>query len=237
MKRFLLPFIFLLPVFTNAQKPVVNPFALIDKKAIQLPDSVTKSSAGIAKYISENFDSEKDRCRAAFIWIATNIEYDVANMFAFNFYETKEDKIAKPLITRKGICENYAALFSDVCNKAGIKSYVIEVYTKQNGFRDFIPHAWSAALVDGAWYMFDPTWGSGFISAGKFVKKINEAYYKAAPLVLIKTHMPFDYLWQFLNYPITCQEFYDGKTQEDKSKAFFNYADSLDAYQKMNQID
>ena len=37
-------------------------------------------------------------------------------MFATNIYETKEEKIAKPLMTRKGICENYAALFIAFCD-------------------------------------------------------------------------------------------------------------------------
>jgi len=46
-------------------------------------------------------------------------------MFAINFYEQKEEKISKPLKYRKGICENYAALFNDLCSKSGIKSFVI----------------------------------------------------------------------------------------------------------------
>ena len=36
-------------------------------------------------------------------------------MYALNFYEKKEDKIAKVLKNRKGICENYAALFTEIC--------------------------------------------------------------------------------------------------------------------------
>jgi hypothetical protein len=31
--------------------------------------------------------------------------------------------------------------------------------------------------------------------------------------------MPFDYMWQFLTYPISNQEFYNGSTGVDKSKA------------------
>jgi hypothetical protein len=233
----LLPLFLLLPFAIYSQKPVVNPYALIDKKASQLPDSLTGTTVGIAGYISKNFQGDNDRARAIFTWIATHIEYDAANMFAINFYETKQDKIDKPLKTRKGICENYAALFSDVCNKAGIRTYIIEGYTKQNGFTDYIPHAWCAAFIDGAWYMFDPTWGSGYISGGKFFKKINNTYYKAYPEVLIKSHMPFDYLWQFLHYPVTSQEFYEGKTQEDKSKPLFSYKDSIEAYEKQGYID
>ena len=233
MKQTNLILLFLIATLaTQAQKVAVSPYANIDKKALELHDSISKTTTDIANYITKNFKSDKEKSRAIFIWTASSIEYDIANMFAINFYETKEEKIAKPLRTRKGICENYAALFNDICNKVGIKSYVIEGYTKQNGFTDYIPHAWCAALVDSSWFMFDPAWGSGYINGGKFYKKINNNYYKVSPATFIASHMPFDYLWQFLSYPITNQEFYEGKTQQNKIKPFFNYADSIETYQK-----
>ena len=165
-----------------AQKTVVNEFTAIDKKALSIPDSFTTTTAGISKYITANFTSDKEKARAVFVWVASNIHYDIENMFAINFYETEADKISKPLKTRKGICEDYAALFNDICHKCGIPSYTIEGYTKQNGFTDYIPHAWCAAFVDSAWYLFDPTWGSGYVSNGKFYKKINNAFSKQSLL-------------------------------------------------------
>ena len=93
-----------------AQKAAVNEFSAIDKKALQLPDSLTKTTDLIASFINSNFATDKDKSRAIFIWVASNIQYDIDNMFAINFYEKKEDKIAKPLKTRKGICENYASV-------------------------------------------------------------------------------------------------------------------------------
>ena len=220
-----------------AQKVVTNEFAAIDKKGISIPDSLTKTTANLSKYINENFQTEKDKARAIFIWLASNIQYDVENMFAINFYETKENKISKTLNTRKGICENYAALFTEIAGGCGIKSFVIEGYTKQNGFADYIPHAWSAANVDGTWFMFDPTWGSGYINGGKFYKKINNEYFKTPPSTLIKSHIPFDYLFQLVNYPVTNQEFYEGKITQNKTKPFFNYVDSLELYKKQNPTE
>ena len=220
-----------------AQKSKPDEFSAIDKKALQLPDSLTKTTDDIASFITMNFSTDKDKSRAIFIWVASNIQYDIDNMFAINFYEKKEDKISKPLKTRKGICENYAALFTDISQKSGLKSFVIEGYTKQNGFTDYIPHAWSAALIDSTWFLFDPTWGSGYVNGGKFFKKINNIYYKVNPTVLIKSHIPFDYLWQFLNYPVTNQEFYEGKTQQNTTKPFFNFTDSIQVYEKMSSVD
>lgn len=238
MKLIKLTLIFILTTQTIfAQKATVNEFSAIDKKALQLADSLTKTADQIAAYINSNFATNKDKSRAIFIWVASNIQYDIDNMFAINFYEKKEEKITKPLRTRKGICENYASLFTDICNKSGIKSFVIEGYTKQNGFTDYIPHAWSAALIDSIWFLFDPTWGSGYVSGGKFFKKINNEYYKASPTTLIKSHIPFDYLWQFVNYPVTNQEFYEGKTQQNKTKQFFNFKDTIQVYENQSHID
>jgi len=232
--------IFILLVFTQtlfAQKTAVDEFATIDKIALKIPDSKTKTTDNISDYIKANFKTDKGMSRAIFIWIATNIRYDIENMYAINFYEKSEEKISKPLKSRKGICENYAALFNDICIKSGIKSFVIEGYTKQNGFTNYLPHAWCAALIDGAWYLFDPTWGSGYVVGGKFYRKINNFYFMAKPSDLIKSHIPFDYLWQFLNYPITNQEFYEGKTIPNKSKRYFNYIDSIRVYENQNHID
>ncbi len=229
------------PVYLTQTSPAKNAgsneYAATDRKALQLPDSLTKTTEDIAGYITSNFSSGNEKARAIFIWVAVNIQYDIDNMFALNFHEKKEEKISKSLKTRQGICENYAALFTDICSKSGIKSYVIEGYTKQNGFTDYIPHAWCAAYVDSTWYMFDPTWGSGFVSNGKFYKKINNEEYKANPSTFIKSHMPFDYLWQFLNYPVTNPEFNQGNTYQNKTKPFFNYTDSIRVFDKQDEME
>ncbi len=215
----------------------VNPYAATDALALQLPDSMSGSTSQIATYIMANFPTDSEKVRAIFIWVVSNLQYDIDNMFAINFYEKKEEKIAKALKTRKGICENYAAIFSDVCLKSGLNAYVVTGYTKQNGVADYIPHAWCAGQVNGAWFLFDPTWGSGYAYNGKFVKKINNAYYKVVPERLIRSHMPFDPMWQFLNYPVSNQEFYEDRVLENKSKPYFSYTDSIAAYEKLDEVD
>ncbi len=224
----------------NAQKSVakpVNEYAITDKRALQIPDSLTRTTEAIAGYVNSNFTTDKEKVRAIFIWVVTNIQYDVENMYAINFYEQKADKIARALKARKGICGNYAELFNDICLNANLKSYVIEGYTKQNGFADYIAHAWCAALIDNTWFMFDPTWGSGYIINNKFYKRVNDTYFKVPPSSLLKSHMPFDYLWQFVKYPVTNQEFYEGTTSQNNLKAFFNFNDSIVVYNKQSHID
>src|ERR1043166_4110514 len=117
-QRILVLVLILLIEVVHAQKNVQNPgtdYSSIDKIALQIPDSLSRTTENIAKYVSANFKSKDERARAIFIWTVTNIEYDIENMFAINFYEKRQDKINRSLKTRKGNCENYAALFNDIC--------------------------------------------------------------------------------------------------------------------------
>ncbi|HTL07068.1 MAG TPA: transglutaminase domain-containing protein [Chitinophagaceae bacterium] len=226
----------LMAFIANGQKTVVNPYASIDKKMLEIPAAQTTTTAAIAQYVQSNFTSNTDKARAIFIWTASTISYDLDNMFAINFYEKQEDKINKPLKTHKGICENYAAVFTDICIKSGIPSYVVVGYTRQSGFTDYIPHAWCAALIDNEWRLFDPTWGSGYVANGHFIKRINNNYCLAQPSALIKSHMPFDYLWQFLYHPVSNQAFYEGKTQEAGTSPYFMFRDSIVVYEQQDSI-
>jgi transglutaminase/protease-like cytokinesis protein 3 len=207
MKKYLAILTLFFSVFSFAQNNLV--YDLIDKKIALIPQQSTTSTKEIANYIEANFKTDNEKIRAIFYWTASNISYDVANMFAVNFGETTQDRITKTLKTKKGICGDYAAIFNEIASSVGIKSVVISGYTKQNGKISDLAHAWCAAKIDNKWFVFDPTWGSGSLTNGKFVKKINNYYFKAEPSKIISSHIPFDYLWQFLNYPITNGEFYE----------------------------
>lgn len=212
-------------------------YASTDKKIAAIPSNLTTSTDGIAAYIKANFTSENDKIRAVFYWTASNISYDVKNAFSLNPNKTASEKIEKALKTKKGVCIHYAEVFNAIANKVGIKSLIIEGYTKQNGKISALPHAWCAANIDNKWYVFDPTWGSGYLSNGQFSKKINNYYFKSEPSKIISSHIAFDYLWQFLNYPISNLEFYDGKVQVDKSKKYFDFDAELKRQDSLSDIE
>ena len=54
---------------------------------------------------------------------------------------------------------------------------------------------------------------------------------------MINSHIPFDYLWQFTNFPITNQEFIDGKTQSNKAKRNFDFEKEITKYEGLPKID
>jgi hypothetical protein len=235
MRKFV-PVIFLfLSVLSVAQTK--NIYADIDNKVSKIPDESTKTTEGIAKFITDNFKTDSEKIRAVFYWTATNISYDVPNMFAPNQFESAQQKIENTLKSKKGVCIHYAEVFNDISNKIGIKCRIIDGYTKQNGKIDNLSHAWCAALIDNKWFVFDPTWGAGVVTNGKFVKRLNNSFFKAEPSKIIASHMPFDYLWQFSNYPITNAEFYAGKIQVDKTKKYFDFEKEIAHYYKISEND
>lgn len=235
MRKFV-SFIFLfLSVLSVAQTKTV--YTDIDNKISKIPVELRNSTTGIAKFITDIFKTDTEKIRAVFYWTATNISYDVSNMFSPNQLETVQEKIENTLKSKKGVCIHYAEVFNDISNKIGIKCRVIEGYTKQNGKVDNLAHAWCAAKIENKWFVFDPTWGAGGITNGKFIKKLNNAYFKVEPSKIIASHMPFDYLWQFLNYPVTNGEFYGGKTQLDKTKKYFDFEKEIVLYYNISEND
>jgi hypothetical protein len=236
MKRFFPTLLLLLFTGVLFAQTSGSEFSAIDKVAMAIPEAKTHNTQDIAGYVNSNFTTEGEKVRAIFIWVASSLQYDVDNMYAFNYNETKEAKIARALKNRKGICENYAAVFDDICKKSGLKSEIVVGYTRQEGANSFLRHGWCAVRVNNEWQLFDPTWGSGVIVDNSFEPRINNEYFRANPVELIKTHMPFDPMWQMLHYTVTNREFKDHKTAVNKSKTYFSYKDTINAYEQLNEI-
>jgi hypothetical protein len=235
MKKYLILIAVFYSIISTGQ--VKNKYEFVDNKISNITASLSSSTEDIANYIKSNFKTDDEKIRAVYFWTASNISYDVENMFAVNFNESSHDKIERALKTRKGVCIHYAEVFNEIANKVGIQSVIIEGFTKQKGFTDYISHAWCGAKIDNKWYVFDPTWGSGAIVGGKYIKKLNNYYFKTDPSKIITSHMPFDYMWQFLNYPITNQEFYNANFAENKSKQKFDFEAEIEKYKSFSYID
>lgn len=212
-------------------------YSAIDKKMDAIPTDQTTTTSGIADYINSNFKTDAEKIRAVFYWTASNISYDVPNMYQPNNTDNSQVKIEKALKSRTGVCIHYAEVFNEIANKAGVKTYIVGGYTKQYGKLATISHAWNASQIDGKWLLFDATWGAGFVENNTFRGKLNNAYFKVAPSKMIASHMPFDYMWQFLNPPLTNQEFISGKADAAKPKINFDYAAEITKYESLSNAD
>jgi hypothetical protein len=238
MKSFTIS-LFLLISFGLQAQTTPNDYKKTDETIRKYDNPIDhKTSVDVARFIYENFSTETEKLRAAFVWIAENFDYDVENMFTIRSYSEPQELVDEMLANRKGVCMHFAYLFNEITeNILGIKTHIISGVTKQDGAVHPLSHVWCACFADSAWHLIDPTWGAGYVQNNKYVKKLNDDYFKTAPEKLIQSHNPHDPLWQFLHYPVSAQEFYDGHTAINKEKPFFNYLDTLAAYENAPRIE
>lgn len=211
-------------------------FAKIDKQSATVPQNL-KTAEEIAGFLTKNLTSPTEKTRAIYYWISHNIKYDMG-MIASNKSATSTQELVDDVLKRRqGVCANYAELFHACCKSVGVQSYVISGFTSQNGKLDDISHAWNAVFIDGKYYFVDATWASGHEDKGKYVHLFNDQYFLIAPAEFIKTHMPFDPIWQFLSNPLTNKEFENGDFAKLKTPSNYNYSDSIKIQKDLNPID
>lgn len=207
-----------------------------DVRIMQIPKASTRTVEDIATFIKANFSTDEEKARAAFYWISQTISYDIASMNSTNYYENEQQVVDEVMKSRKGVCMHYATLMSRICNRVGVKTFVVGGYTRQNGKVDILSHAWNVSFVNGKWQIIDPTWGTGQIVNGKFVRQLNNEFFLMQPEEGIKSHCPFDPMWQLLQYPIDNNNFSKGIVAIDKSKPLFSFNDSIAAYEKADEL-
>jgi hypothetical protein len=202
-----------------------------EKVALTAPDSAEQQIGLLSDYFKANLNKKNDLLRAFYVWTAHEISYDVANMYNPQPVVNRGALINKVLKERKAVCQGYCEVFHELCRNTGIESYLIHGYTRQYGEIMPLSHTWVLARPDTGWFFFDPTWGSGYVNNGEFTSRFNNDWYLVAPADMIKSHMPFDPLWQCLHYPWTSSDFYNNLKPEKDPLRYFAYADSIILYQ------
>ena len=155
-----------------------------------IPSQETSSTKSIADYVTANYKTDAEKLSVVYHWVTNNIRYDKDSMYNINWATDLGFKAAATLRRRKGVCENYASIFTDIILKCGIPSYVVSGYTNQAGFGKNTGHSWSAVFLDNKWLLCDPTWDVGIGDRTN--------YYLITPEAFIDSHTPFDPLWQLL---------------------------------------
>jgi hypothetical protein len=219
-------FIFLFSPIVNLRAQVANSGRLADLTAFSIPRSQSNTTSQIADYIKKNGKTDEEKVRAAYSWVTINIRYDKDSLHRVVLEESHDERVSFAMRRRKGVCENFAAIFTDICKKAGIESFFIEGFSREGGHINKQPHAWSAAKIDNQWFLFDPTWDAGSMAG-------NARYFKIAPADFIGSHYPYDPLFQFVNYPIN---YSDLLRNASAGNTYFNYNDSIRSWQNSDSL-
>ena len=228
MKQFILSFILLL----NISFGFCTDYTSIDKQSAKVPANLHTADE-IARYLTKDLTSKTEKVRALYYWISHNIKYDLAQMNSNKTVTSSKELVEDVLQKRQGVCQHYAELFHACCTSIGIQSYVIKGYTIQTGQIARLSHAWNAVKIDGKYLELDVTWASGYVVNGIYKHVFTDEYFLISPSEFIKTHIPFDPIWQFLDNPITNKEIEKGDFSKLKIKSSYNYTDSI---KKLNDL-
>ena len=215
MKALLILLAFVLPIFSNAHiLSERSPFDVIDVYMRQCPTASEHSISDIATYINRSARTDLEKARAVFVWMTDNISYNDAGYNSGNLGDNSAENVLK---TRVAVCAGFADLFTAIAVQTGIEAITIVGYAKGYGYSegdsfDGTDHAWNAVKIDGAWKIYDATWGQGSAeedSRGriKSTKKFDEQWFHVDPKFSIFTHLAESPYQNFLSQNISLAEF------------------------------
>ncbi|NQU33636.1 MAG: hypothetical protein HQ521_10405 [Bacteroidetes bacterium] len=211
-------------------------FSSIDKKSKTVHDSLSDYKE-IADYLTNDLETDTEKARAIYIWIAHNIKYDLAQINDGKRYDSDQDIIDAVLKDRKGVCQHYSELFLAMSKSVGLKSYVITGYTRDVfGNIAELSHAWNGINIDSNYYLIDVTWAAGFELNGKYVHKFRDEYFLKSPEDFIKDHIPFDPIWQFMDNPLNNNDFISKYFSKLDTNGTFAFEDSIQQYERNNEL-
>ncbi|HEY1194624.1 transglutaminase domain-containing protein [Flavobacterium sp.] len=184
----------------------------VDKIVAKYPKSFNTTEK-LAERIEKDFDSEAERARAIYSWMAFNIKYDYnaflnppkVQGFSYSSEAEKQRKIKqlndnliqKAFKSQKAVCEGFTALYQNLAEQLGLKCEIIRGDSKTN-LRDIgrkttsSNHAWNMVLIDKKWRLLDVTWGQGYYdsSKGRMVADFDPIYFDTDPDYFFAKHFP-----------------------------------------------
>ncbi len=208
MKKAILLF-FLISNTINAQN-----LKAVDK--IVYSYSSIDSVEELAKRIDYDFKTDLEKTRAAYTWLALNIEYykkysNVLEAPKFYIFTDKEDQIRrlkrekdqlvhKTIASKKAICKGYAYTFQKICGLLRIENKLIYGYVRSSVSEiGYIPsrknHVWNTIKINNKWLFVDVTWGVNNKTNGIWHSKFNEKYFDISKEEINLTHFPSKQIW------------------------------------------
>lgn len=201
----------IVPLSVSGQQSYAAVDGFVDQLAATTSTSISVDR--LAHALTDAFPGERQKVRAIFYWVATNVSYDVKRYRSRKRGKSikyrsqaelirKQDRllqkrIRRTLRRRAGICQDYAELFTALCTAAGISCETVNGQTKKSPYqigrsRAGTNHAWNIVRVNGQRYPVDATWASGYTDrkVTRFTRSFDDAYFLADPGKFIYSHYP-----------------------------------------------
>lgn len=201
----------------------------VDRRVLNYPVFGSLNDLGIR--IQNDFDSDSQRIRAAFIWITHNVVYakdtkKTENRSKEISYRTEQEmeeaisdlvwsKINRAFSRKRGVCIDYSLMLNALFEQFDLPSKIITGVVKSeikdiNGDPSYRNHSWNAVQLNGRWKLMDATWAAGYVdpSNGRFVQHYLDHYFFTEPSDFVRHHLPANEEWQLLDKPVASETFY-----------------------------
>lgn len=175
----------------------------LDSYARNAPEYlIDRKLSMLVHYLTKPAQTELEKVRVLFTWVATHLEYDVGAL-KNKRYETSS--VMAIVLNKTAICGGYACVLDTLCRIAGLESFKISGLSKSEQSASsgiYRGHAWNVVKADGIWRLMDVTWASGGVQEkqGKmFISNRFEPYwFDVEPEEFIFRHFPDSPKWQLL---------------------------------------
>ncbi|KAJ2238220.1 hypothetical protein IWW45_000229 [Coemansia sp. RSA 485] len=187
------------PVFKfggHISHPESVSWSKIDRQMAMIKSISVKLTADVlaTMHVGRPFNKPIERVRAAFTWIATNIQYDTSAAESTEEFEQQEAPNAV-LLRRRSRGPGFAYLFTAMMDALGIESITISGYLRQplDSYQGpVLPaanHVWNAVCLDGEYRLIDTACAAKSHPLNA-ESRIDSWFFLASPKDLIFTHFP-----------------------------------------------
>ena len=209
------------------------------------PEEIHKDIDALVSYLKKPTESKRQLAEIIAYWVMLNIEYDVKS-FVNNINTPSSWETT--LISTKAVCSGYANLYKELCDRVGVKSWVISGYSKGYNYiledLEQSSHAWNIIQTDGEFHLMDLTWASGFVEMVNnrltYFPQPDRSFLFAEPTDFIQRHIPNQPRWQLLDFPVSIEAFVGSTTLKDmidSTSQYYNHKDSILLYLELEPIE
>ena len=140
-----------------------------------------ESPQAVARIICEGLETDIEKARAIFDWLAYNISYDTT----YSVYSAKE-----AFKKRKGVCQGYSDLFDEMAKEVGLDSIMVVGTGNGGATVGKGGHAWNLVRLADRDLLLDSCWGAGYVNNRRFTRAFAPCWFDTHPAVFIYTHYP-----------------------------------------------
>jgi len=173
-----------------------DPYKNIDEHSRHSSPDAEQDIKSLASYLKKGTKTDLDKARAIYIWLTQNISYDAKGYNTTNYGDGSAAAVLK---NRIAVCEGFSNLYLALGQEMGLEIEKVIGFAKGYGFARATSfrrenHAWNRIKIDGAWRIFDATWGEGYAEniGGKIActKQFDNYWFNVDPYRAIFDHYP-----------------------------------------------